>query len=531
MPKNTPSTENKRLKIILLTIYFCFILVLGRLFYWQIIKGHELRDKAISQIYKLNTIIPPQGDVLSSDNYPLSLDYSYYSLSLYKPNFKYELPKILQEIEKVEPEFATQNAVLLEKFNNPAQKWMEFVTKFTREQSQQLAIISGLEFYPKQARLYPEKSLALNIIRNLEQYYRRQISGQVGFSRSVIDGIGNSLLTRKNWKKNEFDGQDIHTTINRQIQLLSEKSLINGIEKYQADSASLIIIKPQTGEIIAMASVEATPSSTSTTKVTNISNLFEPGSIFKPIIMSAALDSGNLSPNFICDKCQNSRQIGQYSINNWDDNFHPDSTLQDIIKNSDNIGMSYVIDQLGLKKFLEYYQLLRLDQKTGVELSGESVSPQKTSWPDIDFATASFGQGIAVNQLQMIQAFNTIANNGELVKVHLNQQSPVNKVKVFDQSTTALMTKILNYAVDNSPVSVLKPKDISICAKSGTSQVAVKGGYTDSSTIGSYIGYYPCENPIFTMIVTIDNPKSSPWGSSTAAPIWFELAEKIEPLL
>ncbi|MBU1117410.1 hypothetical protein KKD37_00435, partial [Patescibacteria group bacterium] len=203
----------------------------------------------------------------------------------------------------------------------------------------------------------------------------------------------------------------------------------------------------------------------------------------------------------------------------------------DIIKNSDNIGMSYVIDQLGLKKFLEYYQLLRLDQKTGVELSGESVSPQKTSWPDIDFATASFGQGIAVNQLQMIQAFNTIANNGELVKVHLNQQSPVNKVKVFNQSTTALMTKILNYAVDNSPVSVLKPKDINICAKSGTSQVAVKGGYTDSSTIGSYIGYYPCENPIFTMIVTIDNPKSSPWGSSTAAPIWFELAEKIEPLL
>ena len=529
MPTNTPSTENKRSKIILFTIYLCFIVILGRLFYWQIIKGQELRDQATSQIYKLNTIFPQQGNILSSDNFPLSLNYTYYSLSLYKPNFQKTLPEIVSEIASIEAKFATENAILLEKFNNPAQKWMDFITKFSRDQMQKLQNIPGVEFTLKQSRLYPEKNLAINIVQNLERYYQRQISGQVGFSRSAVDGTGENLLTRKNWQKNGIDGQDIHTTINRQIQLLSENTLKNGVEKYQADSASLVIIQPQNGEIIAMASYEASPSAAS--KITNIANIFEPGSIFKPLVMAAALDSGKLDRNFICEKCNQVRKIGQYTISNWNDEFHPNSTLDDIIKNSDNIGMTYVIDKLTLNSFLDYFHRLKLDQKTGVELSGESISPSKTYWSDIDLATAAFGQGIAVNQLQMIQAFNAIANSGQLVKVHLNHLSSPETTLVYQNNTISQMKAILRYAVENSPVAQFKPKDMDVCAKSGTAQIAVLGGYTDSSTIGSYIGFTPCENPKFTMIITINNPRSSPWGSATAAPMWFELAQKLEPLL
>lgn len=521
--------NNKRSKTILITIYLCFIVILGRLFYWQIIKGQDLRDQAISQIYRLNTISPQQGSILSSDNFPLSLDYTYYSLSLYKPNFQSSLPDIINQINSVQPSFATENALLLEKFSNPAQKWMEFITKFSREQMQKLKNSAGLDFTEEHARLYPEKNLAINIIQNLERYYRRQISGQAGFSRSIIDGTGENLLTRKNWQKNEIDGQDIHTSLNRQIQLDSENIIKEGVKKYDADSASLIIIKPQTGEILAMASYEASPSST--TKITNIANVFEPGSIFKPLIMSSALDSGNLKRDFICTKCNQPRVIGQYTINNWNNEFHPNSTLDDIIKNSDNIGMSYVIDQLGLNNFLDYFHRLKLDQKTGVELSGESISPIKTYWSDIDLATASFGQGIAVNQLQMIQAFNAIANDGQLPKVHFNRNSKIEISPVFKSATIKEMKSILHYAVENSPVAQFKSKDMDVCAKSGTAQVAVLGGYTDSSTIGSYIGFSPCDNPKFTMIITINNPRSSPWGSSTAAPMWFELAEKLDTLL
>ncbi|MFA5025267.1 MAG: penicillin-binding protein 2 [Candidatus Shapirobacteria bacterium] len=523
--------ESSRPKTILVTIYICFIFILAKLFYWQVIKGQELHDKAISQIYKLEKIVPQQGHILSSDNYPLSLDYSYYNLAFYKPNFKKDLSEILTEISAIKPEFATQNAKALEKYNNPAQKWMEFITQFNRDEMLKLSTLDGLDFSLKQNRYYPEKNLASNIIFNLERYYRRQISGQIGFTRTIVDGTGGNLLTRKNWQKNEIDGQNIRTSLNRQIQFLSEKALKAGVEKYQADSASIIIIKPQSGEIITMASYESSPSAQEKTKVSNISDLFEPGSIFKPLIMSAALDSKSISSDFICQKCNQSRTIGQYTINNWDNNFHADSTLKDIIKNSDNIGMSYIIGEMGLKNFLDYFHRLKLDQKTGVELTGESISPLKTIWPDIDLATAAFGQGLAVNQLQMIQAFNAIANNGQLVKVHLNQNSPIEKSDVYSPETMALMRDILSYAVDNSPIAVLKPKDMEVCAKSGTAQVAIKGEYIDSNTIGSYIGFYPCVDPIFTMIVTVNNPKLSQWGSSTAAPIWFEIAQKLKPLL
>lgn len=522
--------ESKRPKTLLLTIYLCFVFILFKLFYWQIFRGQELHDVAISQIYKLNTLSPQQGHVLSSDNFPLSLDFTSYTASLYKPNFKKSLSEIVAEIEQIKPGFATENAKIISKLETPSQKWVELYTQFSRDDYQKLQKIDGLDFETKQSRIYPENSLAKNLILNLQLYYKRLLSGQVGFSRSIIDGTGENLLTKKSWQKNEIDGQDLKTSINRQIQLLSENLLKDGVDKYQADSASLIIIKPSTGEILAIAAYSASPSA-SQTKIDNIANLFEPGSIFKPLVVASALDSKSISTDFVCQKCNQARQIGQYTINNWDEQFHPDSSLRDIIKNSDNIGMSYIIDELTLKKFLDYFHRLKLDQKTGVDLTGESVSSLKSYWPDIDFATASFGQGFAVNQLQMIQAFNTLANRGSLVKVHLNSQSKIENNSVFSATTTEQVIEILRYAVEHSPLSALKPSGMEVCAKSGTAQVAISGNYNDANTIGSYIGFSPCENPKFTMIITVNNPRSSLWGSSTAAPMWFELAQKIEPLL
>lgn len=530
MPKKTPSIESSRSKTILITIYLCFVFILARLFYWQIIKGQELRDKATSQLYRLEKIIPKQGHLLASDTFPLSLDYTYYTLSFYKPNFKTELSNVLSEIEKIKPDFATENAKILEIYNNPAQKWVEFITQFNREEMQTLSPIPGLDFTLKQARYYPENDLAKNIILNLERYYQRKISGRIGFIRSIVDGVGSNLLTRKNWQKSEIDGEDIKLTLNRKVQLLAQSIIKKSVETYNADSASVIIISPQNGEILAMASSEASPSAL-ITKIPNISDLFEPGSIFKPLTMASALDSGNINSDFVCQKCNQARIIGKYTINNWDENFHPDSTLKDIIKNSDNIGMSYIIEKMGQKIFLDYFHRLKLDQKSAIELSGESISPLKNYWSEIDLATASFGQGFAVNQLQMIQAFNSLANGGQLINLHLNQQSKSEVSRVFSPQIVLKMNEILKYAVENSPVAKLKSPDLEVCAKSGTAQVAIGGEYTDSNTIGSYIGFSPCENPKYTMIVTINNPKTSQWGSSTAAPIWFEIAQNLEFLL
>jgi cell division protein FtsI/penicillin-binding protein 2 len=302
-------------------------------------------------------------------------------------------------------------------------------------------------------------------------------------------------------------------------------------------------MESQTGQILAMTSLVATSSATpSASKNAAIADLFEPGSIFKPIIMTMALDQKAIDPSFICEKCNSPRTIGEYTITNWDNSTHPNATLKDIILNSDNIGMSYIITKLGLNNFLHYYQKLGLNQRTGIDLQGEAKPTVKNNWPEIDLATASFGQGIVVTQINMLQAFNTIANNGQLIKPKIAKYYSNNidqifypkkqiPVQVFSPEIVSQMKEILKYAVENGVVNQFRPKNLEVCAKSGTAQIAIKGAYTDSATIASYIGFSPCDNPKFTLIVTINNPKSSPWGSSTAAPIWYELASKINHLL
>lgn len=527
-----------------------------RLFYWQVIKSPELKEKAMNQAYKLEKIIPERGLIYSSDNFPLVLNQTIYQVSIYKPNLKDDLDNVLNKIDQVFPNFKLDNNIIIDKFkSNSNQKWITFNSYFNDNQKNQLEI-PGLEFQKINKRYYPENLMAKDLIGiiskdyngiqigygGLEAFYQKQLKGKTGFIWAPQDAMGKTILNKKSWSSEAVNGRDIFTFINRSAQFYVEKLLQDGIDKFSADSGSITIMEPKTGAIIAMTSLSSTSSATmSSIRNPAISDLFEPGSIFKPIIVSMALDTKSIDTNYICTQCNRPNVIGKYFISNWDNELHPNSSLQDIIKNSDNIGMSHIIAKLGLKNFLSYYQKLGLSQKTGIDLQGEAKPSLKTEWPEIDLATASFGQGIVVTQINMLQAFNTIANDGTLVKPKVvNYFTEGDKViknknqtgtKVFSDQTIKDIKDILKYAVENGVVAQFRPKNLEVCAKSGTAQIAVGGEYTDSSTIASYIGFSPCSNPKFTMIVTINNPKSSPWGSSTAAPIWYELASKLNDLL
>lgn len=528
-----------------------------RFFYWQVVKAPEFKEKAKNQTYKLATIHPERGKIYSSDKFPLVLNQTVYQLSLYKPNFKEDLDQIINQIEQVYPDFKTKNNETIIKFkNNSNQKWITFNPEFSEEQKN-LLNISGIEFKKIEKRFYPENSLASDILGiigkdssgskigygGLEAFYQKQLQGKTGFVWGPQDATGKTILNKKSWSSNAVNGRNIFTNINRSAQFYVEKLLREGIDKYTADSGSITIIESKTGAILAMSTLTATSSATASgIRNPAISDLFEPGSIFKPLIVSMALDTNSIDTDYVCTKCNQARVIGKYNISNWNNEFHANSTLQDIIKNSDNVGMSYIIAQLGKDNFLDYYQKLGLTQKTGIDLQGEAKPTIKNQWPEIDLATASFGQGIVVTQIGMLQAFNVIANDGVLVRSkvvdYFIEEDKIIKNKnnketqVFSLDTIKKIKSILKYSVESGVVSRLKPNNLEVCAKSGTAQVAIQGSYkNNSSTIASYIGFSPCDNPKFTMIVTINNPRTSPWGSSTAAPIWYELASKLNYLL
>lgn len=548
----------QRYQLLLFSFIFCFLILISRFFYWQVIKSPEFKTQALTQIYKLEKDVPTRGNIHSSDEYPLVINDYNYKISIYKPNLTQDLDVVLTQLDQIHPNFLTENELILNNFKNkPQQKWLDVNTLFLVSKKDELLKIDGISIKLEENRYYPEQTLASHVLGfvahntqghsigygGIEAYYNKELTGKTGFVWSPQDATGKTILTKKSWNSNSSNGLNVYTSINRSIQYQTERILKDGLEKYQADSGMITILESATGRVLAMTSMVASPSATTdSSRNPVIANLFEPGSIFKPIIMAMALDKKSIDQDFICTQCSVPRQIGTYTINNWDYSTHPNSNLYDIIKNSDNIGMSYIMTELGLKNFLDYYQKLGLNKKTGIDLQGEAKPSIKNNWPEIDLATASFGQGVVVTQINMLQAFNTLANNGVLVapKVvdylkddlgHPTYPKTMPTTTVFSQKTIDQIKSILKYAVENSVVSTLKPDYMEVCGKSGTAQVAIQGNYTDSSSIGSYIGFSPCDKPKFTMIVTINNPKSSTWGSSTAAPIWFELATKINFLL
>jgi cell division protein FtsI/penicillin-binding protein 2 len=529
--------NQQRLKLLSISIIFIFIIVVAKLFFYQVIWSYSLKNKSLSQTYKTEKILPTRGEIIDFNNFSMATNINLYKLAIYKPNLKEDLLNVFNQINTVKSNFIIDNQNTINQFSaNKNQLWYVFSTPFTDQEKSQIKI-DGVTFEKYQTRFYPEKEMAKPLLTGLEKYYNKQLTGKTGFMLASKDAIGNTLLTQKTWSIPHQNGFNLHTGIYKNIQFFCEKALKEGMEKYEADSGSIIIMNSQTGKIISMASLESTPSG----KNIAISDLFEPGSIFKPLVMTMALDSQAIKSDYICEKCDRDRTIGNDTITNWDEKHHPDSTLKDIILNSDNIGMSFIIDELGEKRFLEYFQKLGLAQKSGIDLQGEAKPYSKTYWSHIDLATASFGQGFALNQIKFLQAFNTLALDGKMIepkiveylesgqgKIQIKTRPPVS---IFNQNAIKEIKDILKYAVETGPLSSLKDKDMEVCAKSGTAQVAISGKYTESSAIASYVGFSPCDKPKFTMIVTLNNPKTAIWGSQTAAPIWYEIARYLYNLL
>jgi len=512
-----------RIKTITYTFYLIFALIIVRLFFIQILSHQQLSSQVIKQTYKTVELPPNKGNITDSFGKNIAYNKTYYTASLYKPNIK-NLDEIISKLEN------EQDSETLKKFaNNDSQKWITLKHNFEKDFVDN-NISDEISFTPISLRQYFNYNIYAPIINGIEGYYQKSLTGRFGFGYQNQDAVGNPIFSDRNWILPPVHGQNIQTSINPIIQNLSYTTLKNGVEKFAAQAGSIIVMDSALGKIISMVSLESTSSAT-VSKNRIISDLYEPGSIFKPLVLASALDSESISSSWVCSQCHSPRSIGQFTIENWDKNTHPNSDIKDIIKNSDNIGMSYIISQMGKDKFLPYFSSLGIDNKTGIDLKGEVKPPIKKYWPDIDFATASFGQGFSLTQIQMITAFNSLASRGVYKKPYL-ATSPSNQgQQIFKPQTVAQIDEILRYSVKNSPVSSLNIKNLDICGKSGTAQVAESGAYSETNFVASYIGYFPCSNPKVTILVTLNHPQTSAWGSSTAAPIWFELAQLIDPLL
>jgi cell division protein FtsI/penicillin-binding protein 2 len=213
--------------------------------------------------------------------------------------------------------------------------------------------------------------------------------------------------------------------------------------------------------------------------------------------------------------------------------------MTEIIQHSDNVGMTFVSEKLGVDKFYDYISKFGFGKLTKIDLQEESAGAirSKSEWRVIDLATASFGQGIAVTPIQMVQAVSAIANGGKLISpkvaIKIKEENKEMQVKpdferqVVSPKTASQITEMMVNAVEKGEAKAYAPKGYRIAGKTGTAQIPLAGHYDPNKTIASFIGFAPAYDPKFVMLVRFSQPTSSPYGSETAAPTFFEIAKDL----
>jgi len=588
---------NTELRLRVLAIGFLLLtgLFVVRLFYWQIIQGGELSAQAKSQYVKGESISAKRGDILASDGSWLAAGVDSWQLYASLPDLDrtpHEIAQLLAadfvvapeekkvvnlpieenqegEAEKEEEMWDKDEAVQAEivRIDNAlSQKnavWVPIKSRIDRELKEKIEAygIKGLGFQLEESRLYPENDIASQVLgfvgkddvgedkgySGLEGYYDLQLSGREGYISRESDALGIPLLSSESSQLSASHGVSLVTHIDKTVQFTIEKELEDAIYKYGAQSGNIIIMDPSDGGILGMASFPpynpARYAEYGNDYFNNpsISSTFEPGSIMKPVIMAAGLDAGVITPESICDICDGPFKVDKYFIRTWNDEYNPNSSMTDVIRHSDNVGMVYIGNKLGIDKMYDYLDRFGFTDKTGVDLQGEANSQvrEKNKWSIVDLATASFGQGLAVTPIQMLQAIGAIANDGIMMTPQIVDEytkegwkediKPLSKGRVISEKAAQEMTDMMISAVKDGEAKWAVPKGFSIAGKTGTAQVAVSGQYDEEKTNASFIGFAPADNPKFIMLVTLKEPQSSPWASETAAPLWFKIALDLFP--
>lgn len=562
---------NGKIRLLLVVFSLLFVSLVVRLFYWQVIKGPGLSEEAQNQYSSSQVTSASRGNILASDGtfWVLRTDaWLVYANTLKIKDSPQNIADRLAGFFVDDPSDKTKlmdESLRLQDLLNKKGAWIPLKQKVSSDVKKNVEAlgITGLGFERHDSRFYPEASSAAQLLGfvgkddagddigyfGLEGYYNLPLSGKPGFVSREKDAHGSPILLDPTKTVSAISGVDLGTNIDKRIQILAETKLKEGIEKYGATGGSITIEDPKTGNILAMVSYPSfDPAkyqnySNEVFKNPIISDSFEPGSIFKPIVMAAGLDAGVVKPETMCDICGEPLKVDKYFIKTWNNKYTKNLSMTDVIVDSDNVGMSFVGQKLGANKLYEYLDKFGIGKLTGIDLQGE-IAPsmrKKGTWSDVDLFTTTFGQGIAVTNMQMIRAISVIANGGYLytpkIVDSLKGDGWDEKVKsdppvrVISKQAAAEATQMMVEAANRGEAKWTKIPGFNIAGKTGTAQIPVEGHYDSTNTNHSFVGFAPAEKPKFIMLVTLKSPQSSPWAAETAAPLWYSVAKDLFPYL
>jgi len=425
----------------------------------------------------------------------------------------------------------------------------------------ELPSLRGLTWTAHLQRTYPENELAANVLGFYTYYDRETGRGYFGIEEEY-----NELLAGTKQKVvidlDPYEMQEIPSappaaslvlTLDREIQRSVETILDKAVTKHKAVNGTIIVMNPETGEILAMA---ATPKFNPNNYWTYgevftagipynkaVSQVYEPGSVFKVLTMAAALDTNTVKPTteFIDTGVI---EVGGWEIYNWDRSAWGRQTMVGCMQHSLNVCLSWIATELGPTTFYQYLNRFGIGHRTNVDLAGEEVyplsEPEDPTWYTINLATNSFGQGVAVTPIQMVMAASAFANDGKMVVPHVlkayiqdgQQFNTATKIAgaPVSAATAYTLTEMLAVSLEEEASDALV-EGYRVAGKTGTAEIAVNGQYSSYATNASFVGWGPVEDPKFIVYVWLEKPKTSIWGSVVAAPVFRDVVRELVVLM
>ena len=539
--------------LVILSVLWVGFLVF-RLIQFQVINSHRFREIVQDQSQNISDITPKRGTIYDRNNTILARSMPCPSVFLQPPQDETvddqlkKIKKIANICELTDGEF--------QKIRERIEKKSSFVyikRKIDEDKAQQIADLdlSGIFFESENKRFYPQGKLASHLIGRVDIDDNGQSGVEFAYNSVLLGDKGRRLIL-KDARQRDYQyeileqpipGKDLVLTIDETAQYIAEKELARAVQERKAKWGVVVISRPTTGEILALANypdydLNFPPNTLESQQIRAIHHVFDPGSTFKIITTAAALESGAVGWTDIFDCSQPHLQSGKRFT---DHKKFEKLAFPDVIIQSSNIGTIQIGQRVGDKNMFAMIRAFNFGQKTGIDLpaEGAGIFRPLDKWTDISLASLSIGYEISVTAMQMLQAMNTIANKGiatrPMIVKRINlledrvQTLPHQYRRVLNEDVALRVGQILHQVTEVGTGTTASLEGYTMAGKTGTAQKYDPeiGTYSSSKHTASFVGFVPYEDPLFSMIVVIDEPQGLYYGGQVAAPVFREIAREI----
>jgi stage V sporulation protein D (sporulation-specific penicillin-binding protein) len=572
----TPSNASKkRLIFILIMISITFFALIIRLGYIQIVTGEELKKGALEQWTKGIEIKSKRGIIYDRNGKKLAISVSSYTVWASPADIKDARDTAVKVAEVLDmDEDVIYEKIIKKQSSVKIKQWI------SKEEAKELRSLRlpGIEIVDDNRRFYPYEDFASYVLGftnidndglyGIEKTYDKYLSGTSGRWIKTRDASGKQMPYDGEKIFDAKDGLNVVLTIDETIQHFAEKAAMESLMTTKAKNVSILIMEPKTGDILAMANLPDynpnNPRQPLDEAVKNewdnlpqeelqkkwydmwrnyaINDAYEPGSTFKTIVAAAAIEENvaNMDTQFYCNGFVRDIPGAVLKCSRWY-NPHGPQTLKQGMENSCNVVFVDLGRKLGKEKLYKYIKAFGFGEPTGIELTGEQggIIPYNTDIiKEVNLATMSYGHGIAVTPIQLINAISAIANGGNLMKPRLVSQlidsegniviknEPEIKRQVISKTTSDTMLNMMESVVSNGTGKNAYVPGYRVAGKTGTAQKIIDGRYAPGKYIGSFIAIAPANNPQIAILVIVDEPVGIYYGGSVAAPVAAKVIEE-----